>query len=317
MKSVITIGEAMGLFVANEVGVLEEVNNYTRYTAGAEMNVAIGLARLGFDTYYATQLGNDPIGRYIKNSIEKENIKSDYIYYNDNYVTGIQFKQKVLSGDPFVASYRKGSAATKFNKELVKDLDFTKFSNIYLSGIFLALSPETREVSHCFADKAKENNIITTFDPNLRPKLWGSEKEMIETINSLAEKCNIILPGISEGRILTGYKTAEDIAEFYLSRNSKVVIVKLGEKGAFLKEVGKSGKYIKGFKVERVVDTVGAGDGFSVGVISAIAEGLSMEEAAIRGNAIGAIQLMTQGDNDGLPDRKILIEYLKKYSILR
>jgi 2-dehydro-3-deoxygluconokinase len=317
MKSIITIGEAMGLFVANDVGVLEEVNNYTRYTAGAEMNVAIGLARLGFDTYYATQLGNDPIGRYIKNSIEKENIKSDYIYYNDNYVTGIQFKQKVLSGDPFVASYRKGSAATKFNKELVKDLDFTKFSNIHLSGIFLALSPETREVSHYFADKAKENNIITTFDPNLRPKLWGSEKEMIETINSLAEKCNIILPGISEGRILTGYKTAEDIAEFYLSRNSKVVIVKLGEKGAFLKEAGKTGKYIKGFKVERVVDTVGAGDGFSVGVISAIAEGLSMEEAAIRGNAIGAIQLMTQGDNDGLPDRKILIEYLKKYFVLR
>jgi 2-dehydro-3-deoxygluconokinase len=313
VKSVITIGEAMGLFVANEVGALEEINNYTRYTAGAEMNVAIGLARLGFDTYYTTQFGNDPIGRFVKSSMEKENIKTDYIYYDDNYVTGIQLKEKVLSGDPFVASYRKGSAATKFNKDLVKDIDFSKFSNIHLSGIFLALSKETREVSHYFADEAKKNNIITTFDPNLRPKLWKSEKEMVETINSLAEKCDIILPGISEGKILTGYSTPEDIAEFYLSRNAKTVIVKLGEEGAFLKEAGKSGKYIKGFKVERIVDTVGAGDGFAVGVISAIAEGLSMEEAAIRGNAIGALQLMAQGDNDGLPDRKKLVEYMKNY----
>lgn len=313
MKSIITIGEAMGLFVADEVGSLEEVNNYTRYTAGAELNVATGLARLGFDTYYVTQFGNDPIGRFIKSSMEKENIKTDYIYFNDNYVTGIQFKEKVLSGDPFVASYRKGSAATKFNKDLIKNLDFSKFSNIHLSGIFLALSPETREVSHYFADEAKKNNIITTFDPNLRPKLWKSEKEMIDTINSLAEKCDIILPGISEGKILTGYTAPEDIAEFYLSRNAKVVIIKLGEKGAFLKKAGEPGKYIKGFKVEHIVDTVGAGDGFAVGVISSIAEGLSMEEAAARGNAIGALQLMAQGDNNGLPDRKKLLEYMKNY----
>jgi len=313
MKSIITIGEAMGLFVANEVGPLEKTNNYTMYTAGAEMNVAIGLARLGFNAYFATQFGNDPIGKFVENHMKEENIKNDYIYFTDDYVTGLMLKEKVLSGDPFVASYRKGSAATKFNKNLVKNIDFSKFSNVHLSGIFLALSDETREVSHYFADEARKNNVVVTFDPNLRPNLWKTEKEMITTINTLAKKCDIVLPGISEGKILTGYSKPEDIAEFYLTKNTKAVIVKLGAEGAFIKEVGKDGKYIKGFKVEKIIDTVGAGDGFAVGVISALAEGIPMEEAAIRGNAIGALQLMTPGDNDGLPDREKLMKYIKNY----
>ena len=58
-----------------------------------------------------------------------------------------------------------------------------------------------------------------------------------------------------------------------------------------------------GNAVVRVVDTVGAGDGFAVGVVSALLEGLALSAAAARGNAIGARVVQFPGDCDGLPNR--------------
>ena len=59
-----------------------------------------------------------------------------------------------------------------------------------------------------------------------------------------------------------------------------------------------------------VVDTVGAGDGFAAGVLSALREGLSLREAVRRGNAIGTIQIQHEGDNEGLPTREALEEFM-------
>ena len=310
MGKILTVGEAMGLFVANEEGNLENVNEYTRYTAGAEMNVAIGTARLGLETCYVTQFGCDPIGRYIKSTIENENINSQYITFTEDYMTGMQFKEKVSEGDPQVVSFRKNSAATKITQENVKDINFEEFSHIHLSGIFLALSENTEKVSHYFAEEGKKNGALVTFDPNLRPKLWKSEEVMIETINKLAAKADIVLPGISEGKILTGYSKEEEIAEFYLNLGAKAVVVKLGEAGAYIKGKEQEGAYVEGYRVEEIIDTVGAGDGFAVGVITALAEGLTLEEAAKRGNAVGAIQLMSPSDNEGLPTKEQLEDFM-------
>ncbi|MBU9711637.1 sugar kinase [Evansella tamaricis] len=309
-KKIITIGEAMGLFVADEVGLLEDVKKYTRSIAGAELNVSVGLARLDHDVYYATKVGNDPIGKSIRNFIEKEKIHSDFVYQSNEYLTGLQIKEKTTEGDPDVASFRKGSAATHLSLNTIQKVDFSTFNYVHLSGIFLALSPKTKAVSYYFAEEGRRNGACITFDPNLRPNLWGSKEDMIKNINDLAAKCDVVLPGISEGHILTGLDKPEDIADFYLKGNVKVVVIKLGEQGAFIKRKEMEGKYIKGFKVDKIVDTVGAGDGFAVGVISGLAEGLSLEESVVRGNAIGAIQLLSTSDNEGLPTRDRLDKFI-------
>ena len=301
----------MGLFVADEVGSLEDVSKFTKYTAGAEMNVAIGVSRVGFNSYYVTQFGNDPLGKYIKTVLERENINTEYVYFTDEDVTGFQLKERVLEGDPSVFNYRKGSAGSKLKKELVSNIDFKKIDHMHLSGVFLSLTEYTKEVSYHFASEAKKNNIRTTFDPNLRPKLWRSKEEMIETTNDLATNCDIILPGISEGEILTGYSTAEQIADFYLNKGLQCVIVKLGETGAYYQEKDSKGVYVKGYKVDKVIDTVGAGDGFAVGVISGLVEGVSLEESVKRGNAVGALQLMSPSDNEGLPTKEQLLDFMK------
>ena len=152
-------------------------------------------------------------------------------------------------------------------------------------------------------EKAKAAGCYVTFDPNLRPSLWESSKLMVKTLNQLAAFADVVLPGLAEGEQLTGFTQPEEIADFYLNLGVKTVIIKDGGQGAYFKTVGSQLEQVSGFKVAKVVDTVGAGDGFAVGVIDGYLEGLSLREAVKNANRIGAIQVQYVSDNQGLPTR--------------
>jgi 2-dehydro-3-deoxygluconokinase len=85
----------------------------------------------------------------------------------------------------------------------------------------------------------------------------------------------------------------------------------LGSKGAYYRTATEE-KEVPGFPVKQVIDTVGAGDGFAVGLISGILDGVSLSEAVLRGNAIGALAVMAPGDMDGLPTREKLTTFINE-----
>ena len=89
------------------------------------------------------------------------------------------------------------------------------------------------------------------------------------------------------------------------------MITKVGSEGAYVTTATEE-YLVPGFKVDKVVDTVGAGDGFAAGVITALMEGQTLKEAVRRGNAVGAIQVMSRGDNEGLPYPDQLKTFMKK-----
>lgn len=311
MSDIILFGEPMALFVADTVGPLEEVEHFTRSLAGAEVNVCIGLTRLGHKATYITRLGDDPLGYYIRNFLKKESIGTEFITFDPIYKTGIQLKNKVLEGDPYAPYYRKGSAASHLSMEEIDAIDFTGIKLVHVTGIPPALSKSCREATYRLMERAKEHGAILTFDPNLRPALWESEEVMIQVINDLASRCDILLPGTGEGLILMGSEEPEKIADFYQRLGVKKVIIKIGSKGAYVRD-GQEGYVVPGYKVEKVIDTVGAGDGFAAGFISGILEGLSVKESVKRGNGVGSIQVTHISDNEGLPTKKELLDYMTK-----
>jgi 2-dehydro-3-deoxygluconokinase len=313
MSEVILLGEPMGLFTATEVGSLKEAVNFNKSIAGAEINVGIGLSRLEHSVQYVSKLGKDPIGEYIFDALQKESLGTDFIHFDDSYPTGLMLKNKVEEGDPATAYYRKSSAFSTLSVDDVQAIDFSSVRLLHVTGIPPALSESLRESVIYLMKKAKEAGTFITFDPNLRPALWSSQVEMIRVLNELASYANVVLPGVAEGEVLVGSSEVEDIAAFYLNQGADVVITKSGEKGAFVTEKNKETKNVPGFKVEKVIDTVGAGDGFAVGIISAYLEELSWEEAAKRANAIGSLQVQHPGDNEGLPTRDELKKYIERF----
>ncbi len=303
---IVLLGEPMGLFMAKETGELSEVNNFALSIAGAEYKGAVGLARLGHQPAYCTRLGFDPLGERILRGLRENGISTDLISQVEGEQTGLMLKGFTQQGDPDIAYYRKGSAASKISPHDIDKLDLFGCERLHVTGIFPAVSESALTSVKRLIARAKALEMPISFDPNLRPQLWKSEKEMTAVLNSLAEDAETVLPGINEGKLLTGESTPEGIAAFYHGRGVKNVIVKLGKDGAYFSEKdGKSG-ISPSFPVRKIVDTVGAGDGFAAGVISALAEGESLEEAACRGTVRGARQISNLSDNEGLPTREQL-----------
>lgn len=305
---IVLVGEAMGLFMANEPGELWEVNGFTSAIAGAEYNVAVGLARLGHMPAYCTRLGDDPLGEKILNGLRENGISTEMVIQAREELTGFMMKSSTQRGDPKIAYYRKNSAASKVGPHDIDKLDLYGCERAHITGITAAISESALGAVRRLVSRAQALEMPVSFDPNLRPQLWESEKKMISTLNSLAENAETVLPGLGEGKILTGKDTPEEIAEFYHNMGVKNVVVKLGTKGAYYSVKDGGAGTLPAFPVKKVVDTVGAGDGFAAGVISALAEGESLKEAAFRGAVIGAIQVSHKGDNEGLPTRERLSE---------
>ncbi|QSO47325.1 sugar kinase [Alicyclobacillus mengziensis] len=314
MKRIVTLGEPMTMFVADEVGPLDEIDHYTKFVAGAELNVAIGLARLGNFVTYVTRLGDDPFGKYIHRLLRETGLDEAGVAIDDTYPTGFQLKSKVTTGDPEVVYFRKNSAASHLSRADIEHIDLTNVHHVHVTGIPLALSADAREAEFALIKKAKEQGIRVSFDPNLRPSLWPDIETMVETVNQAAALCDIVFPGVGEGAILTGSSDERAIAAFYRQLGVSGTIVKLGPHGAYVDVDGEQ-YVVPSFSVDDVVDTVGAGDGFAVGVISGLLDGLSLRDAVVRGNAIGAMQVMVPGDNEGLPNQAQLSAFLTGHRV--
>ncbi|MTV83304.1 sugar kinase [Secundilactobacillus folii] len=317
MSEFLTIGEPLALMAATQTGrSLVDADQFQKFAAGAELNVAVGVARLKHSSAYLTALGRDPFGAFIIKELQKEGVATDLIQRTGNHWTGFQLKNRVSQGDPDTFYFRKDSAAAHFDQSQLKRLSFDSLKVFHYTGIFPAISEDAMTTTYALLDQLDQDpEIVTTFDPNLRPTLWANQVEMIQNVNRLAFRAKIVLPGLSEGRQLTGLKQPEEIADFFLSNSSTTqsVIVKLGAKGAFMKiRDSQAGVIIPGYHVNQIVDTVGAGDGFAAGLITGLLDHLSLPDAILRGNAIGALAIQSPGDHDGYPDVKALEQFQER-----
>jgi sugar/nucleoside kinase (ribokinase family) len=296
-------GEMMMMFVADRPGPLEHVPSFHKRTAGAETNVAIGLSRLGLRVAWASRLGTDSMGRYLLGEMQREGVDCSQVACDPAQRTGFQFKGRVTDGsDPLVEYHRKGSAASHMTVDDVDAGWLRSARHLHATGVFPAISASARAAAQKTLQVMRAAGRTISFDPNLRPTLWASPEEMRREINALAFQADWVLPGLEEGRFLTGESSPEAIARFYRERGARLVAVKLGPEGAWYDGEQGSG-HVAGFPVKEVVDTVGAGDGFAVGVVSALLAGRSVADAVRRGAWIGARAVQVLGDTEGLPTR--------------
>ncbi|WP_397459176.1 sugar kinase [Pseudomonas asplenii] len=306
---VVTCGEPMGLFASEVPGDLKHADRFMRVPAGAELNVATGLSRLGLTVGFLTRLGNDHLGHWLRDVMANERLDSRFIIEDAQHPTGLMFKSRRNDGcDPEIEYHRTGSAASHLGVDDYPSDYCHSAAHLHITGISPALSPSVRRLIFHMAKDMRQAGKTVSFDPNLRLRLWPSLEEMKSCLNELASFSDWIFPGLSEARLLTGLEKVDDIVDFYLAKGCSIVVIKLGAEGAYFGSANERGLRI-GYPVSNIVDTVGAGDGFAAGVISALIEGLPLDQAVDRGNLIGARVLGFPGDSDGLPTRTQLSQF--------
>jgi 2-dehydro-3-deoxygluconokinase len=134
----------MLLLVADRPGPLEAADSFYKRSAGAETNVAIGLARLGLKVAWASRLGTDSMGRYLLATMTGEGVDCAQVVCDATQKTGFMFKGQVSDGgDPPVEYHRQGSAASRMGPNDINEAWLLSARHLHATGVFAAVSAST------------------------------------------------------------------------------------------------------------------------------------------------------------------------------
>ncbi len=298
-KIVLCFGEVLGLFLNPSGTRLRDCSQADVSFAGAESNVAIGLARLGCPVAWLSVVGADPVGDRVLRQLRAERVDVSRVKVNATHPTALMLRERIDWNEPSVYYWRDTSAFSHEAADLVQSIDWTGVSGLFFSGITPGLNERTRAATLAIAAEGKKRGVKLWFDVNYRFKLW-STREAAEMIGSLVGHLDILFTSIAEGQFLTGHEAPAEIARVLLARGARQVVVKLGARGAHWFSAQEN-HFCPAFPIAHEVDPIGAGDGFDAGFISGLLAGKPIDECLRRGAACGALVCMTDGDWEGLP----------------
>ena len=304
---VVTLGEAMVLFVPDRIGLLRYAHTFSRYVAGAESNLAVGMARLGHKVGWISRVGDDEFGQYVQAFLRGEQVDVSQVLTDTGAPTGVFFKERRRSDSTRVYYYRKGSAASRMAPADLDPAYIGRASYLHLTGITPALSASCQQTVLHALDLAAAAGVPVSFDPNLRQKLWDPAAAKAAYLDILP-RVSIVLTSEEEAALITGKSDHTRAARQLLEMGPQLVVIKLGAKGAL--GFTKDQKAFAPVIPVDTVETVGAGDAFNAGFLSGQLRGWDLEASLKLGTILGALATTVPGDVDGLPDWEEIQPYL-------
>lgn len=291
-------------FNPTKTGPLRFVPSFERAVGGAELNFAIGIARLGLNVKWISMIGDDEFGKVIYNFARGEGIDVSYVKKSKNYPTSIYFKEISESGAGKSYYYRQPSpllelTVDSINEHILDDIDL-----LHISGVYLAICSHNLDVAIKLMQLAQKKSIPVSFDPNLRLKLWSIE-EAKEAYKKIYPFTTHLLTGDEEFELLFSNQSIQQVIEM---NNFEEVVMKKGDKGAAVYTVNNHFER-KANKIH-AIDTVGAGDAFDAAYLFALLNDCPIEERLKLANGAGALVATVKGDNEGLPSLLELKQFI-------
>ncbi|QCT03727.1 PfkB domain protein [Paenibacillus algicola] len=294
---VITFGESMGMLYPEGPRGIGQGGTMSQSFGGAESNLAIGLARLGCQVGWFSQLGRDPLGKGIVKTLRGEGVDVSRVHYTTDAPTGLMLREQVR-GKSSVYYYRAGSAASRMTPELVDPAYIADSRIVHITGITPALSQSCLDTVRRVIALCKEHGTKISFDPNLRLKLWSIQQAR-PVLLELANHCDYFLPGYDECKLLYQTDSEQEIFEQLRKLNAVTVVKSYNDSNVIVEPDRLNTVPFR--KVKHVVDTVGAGDGFCAGFLAGISKGQSPEEALQLAALTGSMVVEAVGDWEALP----------------
>lgn len=308
----LTFGESM--VSLRSAGPLSAGGSLAMHVAGAESNVAVGVARLGHRVGWAGVVGADPHGEFILRQLRSEGIGVHH-RADASRGTGVVFLEQRTADVTRAFYYRAGSAGSTLSRDDV-DAAFRNGARVlHVTGITAALSQEARRAVEYAAARAAGEGLDVSLDVNYRSKLW-SRDEARAVLTPLARHASILIASDDELGLVcaadagngTEPRAADDaetaMAAELLDRGVREVVVKRGPAGAGVHTA--AGRWETPAVPVTSIDTVGAGDAFTAGYLSALLDGEDVPGRLQRGALAGAFAVSTAGDWEGLPRRSEL-----------
>ena len=270
---------------------------FERVTAGAEVNVAVALSRLGLKAQYFSRFGNDQLGSVMLADIEAEGVDVSLAKRVDSF-TGAMVRNPGKSAPVEISYLRKGSAASTIEPSDILDSYISSTRWLHATGITCAISESgAKTVKHAL-EKAAQLKIKSSFDLNIRRKLW-SEDVARKVLEPLARDVELLIGGEDEYQVVFGQVEPKQILAEVNKRGCKIAVMTKGDQKM---RFSIDGNYEEITPPKVVaVDPVGSGDAFTGGVIAGLLSGMSTTQALEQGSICGALVASMFGDWTGIP----------------
>lgn len=290
--------------------------SYVRNPGGAPANACIAMARNELATGFLGKLGDDDFGRFLKETLEADDVKVLCPKLTDDAITTLAFVTLYENGERSFTFARKPGADMLLSKEDISE-EAIADTRLLHAGSF-GMSQEPSRSATAYAMKlAKQHGKLVSYDVNYRDTVWESEEAAKAVVDSILDDVDFLKISEEELNFVGG---EENIPTFMKEHKIAVVIETLGADGAKYYFDGKEG-HIRGHKV-KAVDATGAGDAFWGGFLSKIlmsgintVEDLTeqiVRESLEYGNASGGICVQKMGGIPALPTKSEIKAYLEK-----
>ncbi len=305
MNEVVTFGEAMIRLSPPNFKRLEQATSLDVLVGGAELNTAVGLARLGHPTAWVSRLTNNPLGRLIANRAREAGVATDHVLWTNDDRVGVYFLE--FGAAPRASSVlydRKGAAIAGIRPGMIdwaKVLQGVKW--FHVTGITPALSSTAAETTREALQAARAGGVKTSIDLNYRVKLW-SQADAGRCMTDLMQFCDVLITTEEDTQRVFQISGSnyEDVAQQCARRFPlQVVAITLREnplvwKNSWTAIAFAGGKIYRtrSYEVE-IVDRLGAGDSFAAGLIHGLLEN-DVQKGVDFGVAASALKHSIPGD---------------------
>ncbi len=265
--------------------------HYLEGHGGDTSNAAIAAARQGASVGYITALGQDMPGDSFMALWAREGVDVSTVVRTDRWLTGVYFVTHDTQGHHFL-HYRTNSAAAMYTAADLPKAAIAAARMFYLSGISQGISNSACDAVFAAIDIARRNSVKVAYDTNYRPRLWPPRRAAAVMHAAMAQT-DYALPGIEDVTVLTGLTDPDAMLDFYLRLGPKVVVLKMGESGAYLATPEQRMRIPK--HNVQVVDATGAGDAFCGSFLARILAGDDPEQAARYASVAAALKCTGYG----------------------
>ena len=302
---VITFGEAMIRLSPPNFRRLEQARSLDVQVGGAELNTAVGLARLGRAAAWVSRLTRNPLGRLVANHAREAGVGTEHVVWTDEDRVGVYFLE--FGAAPRASSVlydRKGAAVAGIRPGMVDwPAAFAGARWFHVTGITPALSPSAAETTREALQAARAAGVTVSIDLNYRVKLWTAA-EAGRCLTDFMPFCQVLITTEEDVERVFGIKGKddEDVAGLVARRFPlDVVAITLRENPLVWKNRWTAIAYRGGavyrtrtYEVE-IVDRLGAGDSFAAGLIHGLLDG-DLQKGLDWGVAASALKHSVPGD---------------------
>jgi fructokinase len=286
--------------------------NYLKCPGGAPANVAVAISRLGGDSAFFGRVGQDPLGRFMKQVLKDEGVDTQHMLLDEEHRTSTVIVDLDDHGERSFTFMVKPSA-----DQFLQPQDVPAFKQgewLHVCSIALANEP-SRSTTLAAMKAIKAAGGYVSFDPNLRAEVWLNPADLKSVVLQAVALADVVKFSDDELLFLTDKADLQTALSWLNEQyDLPLIVITQGKKGALV--IHNNEQQLITGKPVNPVDTTGAGDAFVGGLLAGLVvcddwhNNDNLLKIIRQANACGALATTAKGAMTALPTATQLVEYL-------